>query len=421
MDNNVFENLLIADFYIRYQERKNKFQISKLDKFFKRIKKEVYTLEETLLIDDRDKKAEGVKERLLPLLTTNNVLSDTEFYSLLHEDTDWQQVIKLLSQIIKQDGIISSKEKEVILKLSQKYNVDIVQTKQLLKNRYTKKQKLSIWGASVIALLIITFGVGAWMVNNIEKKKMETFNIEEYVKQNPKLVFKTIRFSKLVVHGKPAGTNEHLDKLNILHLKGEADLYIDMNHLRIDSANTDYMKKDLQLIYDSPTSLPVSIDVDIPSEDYTLVEEIDPVPVSEKEAEAIAKPIGIITGGIGALIGGNIGSKLGGVVSPIGKLGKFIGGGAGAVTGAAVAGGGGYVYTKDFLMGLNLAKNELEEKENIIHASKGLIALEIMGGNLLSEPNYESKLQQYYQDECKRQLIEIMKTFGWQNVDVRFN
>ena len=28
MNNNVFENILIADFYIRYQEKKNKFQTS---------------------------------------------------------------------------------------------------------------------------------------------------------------------------------------------------------------------------------------------------------------------------------------------------------------------------------------------------------------------------------------------------------
>ena len=33
----------------------------------------------------------------------------------------------------------------------------------------------------------------------------------------------------------PNGTNEHLDKLNILHFKGEADLYIDVNFLEMDS------------------------------------------------------------------------------------------------------------------------------------------------------------------------------------------
>ena len=92
-------------------------------------------------------------------------------------------------------------------------------------------------------MCIVVFGIGAWMVNSIEKKKMDKFNIEEYIKQNPKLIFKTIQFSKLIIHGKPNGTNEHLDKLNILHLKGEADLYIDVNFLRIDSTQTDFLKK----------------------------------------------------------------------------------------------------------------------------------------------------------------------------------
>lgn len=219
MNNNTFENLLIADFYIRYQEKENKFEMSNLDKLFKKIKKEVYALEETLLIDDRDKKSENIKERLNEALMENGKLSDSVVYSLLHDDADWQQTINLLAQIIKQDGIISSKEKEVILKLSNKYSIDISKVKQLLKNKYTKKQKISIWTISVLSLLILAFCIGALVVNNIEKKKMSAFDIKKYVTQNPKLIFKTIKFSKFIVHGKPNGTERHLDKLNMFHIK----------------------------------------------------------------------------------------------------------------------------------------------------------------------------------------------------------
>lgn len=257
------------------------------------------------------------------------------------------------------------------------------------------------------------------MVNSIEKKKMDKFNIEKYIKQNPKLIFKTIQFSKLIIHGKPNGTNEHLDKLNILHLKGEADLYIDVNFLRMDSIQTDFLKKELYLIYDSPSQIPISVDVNIPSGNYTLIEEIEPTPISEEKAKAIAKPISWINGGIGALIGGKFGSTLGSTFG--GRLGKFIGSTAGMVSGAASAATAGYVYTKEFFMELELTNNDLEEKENIIQASKSLIALEIMGGNMLSEPDYDSKLQKYYQAECERQLKEIMKSFGWQEVYVKFN
>lgn len=418
MDDKIFENLLIADFYIRYQERKNRFRISDIDKLFKKIKKEVCAIEEMLLVDDKDIKSENLKSKVKDLFAVKNELTDTDFYSLLNNDTDWEQIIRFLAQIIKQDGIVSSKEKEIILKLSNKYNIDIIKTKQLLKNKYTKKQKLSIWAVSIISLLIITFFIGAMVVNNIEKRKMAAFNIEKYVIQNPKLVFKTIKFSKFIVHGKPNGTERHLDKLNIFHVNGDADLYINMKNLRVDSLRTDYLRKELFLVYDSESLFPVSVDMNIPSSGYTQIEEIVPDTITEDEAERVARPVAVITGGVGGLIGGMLGSKIGGL---FGRIGKWIGAGSGVAAGTAAGATAGYVYTKNFLAGLKLASNDLEEKENVFDASKALIALEIMGGNMLSEPDYDSKLQQYYQEECKKQITDIMKSFGWKEVYITFN
>ena len=62
-----------------------------------------------------------------------------------------------------------------------------------------------------------------------------------------------------------------------------------------------------------------------------------------------------------------------------------------------------------------------KKKKVLSRHLKSLIALEIMGGNMLSEPDYDSKLQKYYQAECERQIKEIMKSFGWQEVYVKFN
>ena len=114
MDDKIFENLLIADFYIRYQERKNRFRISDIDKLFKKIKKEVCAIEEMLLVDDKDIKSENLKSKVKDLFAVKNELTDTDFYSLLNNDADWEQIIRFLAQIIKQDGIVSSKEKEII-------------------------------------------------------------------------------------------------------------------------------------------------------------------------------------------------------------------------------------------------------------------------------------------------------------------
>lgn len=348
----------------------------------------------------------------------NGKLSDSVVYSLLHDDADWQQTINLLAQIIKQDGIISSKEKEVILKLSNKYSIDISKVKQLLKNKYTKKQKISIWTISVLSLLILAFCIGALVVNNIEKKKMSAFDIKKYVTQNPKLIFKTIKFSKFIVHGKPNGTERHLDKLNMFHIKGDADLYINMTNLHLDFLKTDYVRKELSLVYNSESLFPVSVDVNIPSSGYTQVEEIMPDTITTEEAEKVARPAAVVTGGVGGLIGGVLGSKIGKLFGP---WGKWIGAGSGAAIGTTAGATAGYVYTRNFLAGLQLASNDWEDKENVIDASKALVALEIMGGNTLSEPDYDPKLQEYYQEECKKQITDIMKSFGWKEVNITFN
>lgn len=50
MDDKIFENLLIADFYIRYQERKNRFRISDIDKLFKKIKRKSVLLKKCCLL-----------------------------------------------------------------------------------------------------------------------------------------------------------------------------------------------------------------------------------------------------------------------------------------------------------------------------------------------------------------------------------
>lgn len=418
MEKKIFENLLIAVFYIRYSEKRKQLKEQQFPKFFGKIEKEINRLDESLLVQDREESCNLIKEKLLTALKSNEKISDTTFYSLLHEDVDWNTTIGFLEKIIKHDGIVSKQEKEIILKLAHLHHIDVEITKKNLKTQYTRKQKISIWIASLIALLIVAFGIGLWMVNSIEKKKMAAFNIEKYITQNPKLVFKTIKFNKLVVHGKPNGTNEHLDKLNIYHLTGDADLYIDMNCLSMDSAQTDYVQKKLYLVFNSPSKIPISVDVNIPSSNYTLIEEIEPEPISEEEAKVATTSVSIITGGIGALIGGKLGGSIG---TTFGKLGKYIGAGIGSASGGVAAGSAGYIATKNFVMGMDLTDNDLEDKENILQTSKALIALEVMGGNVLSEPDYDSRLQKYYQSECERQLKEIMKIFGWQEVYIQFN
>lgn len=203
-----------------------------------------------------------------------------------------------------------------------------------------------------------------------------------------------------------------------MHINGSADLYIDMSHLRMDSVQTDYLQKKLCLVYDSPWEIPVSVDVNVPSSQATIIETIDPEPISKEEAQGIAKVVSLFAGGLGGYVGGNIGTALG---SKLGLVGRFLGGAGGAAAGAAAAGCAAYTFTENLFAGMELADNDLEDKENMYKVAKSLIGLEIMGGNLWSDPEYNSKIPQHYEAECIRQLKEIMKKFGWKEVAVKIN
>ena len=114
MEKNIFENLLITTFYIRYNEKKKLLNGKHFVRLFKKVEKDVCKLEESLLVEDREQSCQHIKEKLLSVLENNNEISDSIFYSLLHKDTDWDTTIDLLVKIIKYDGIISKQEKEVI-------------------------------------------------------------------------------------------------------------------------------------------------------------------------------------------------------------------------------------------------------------------------------------------------------------------
>ena len=298
-------------------------------------------------------------------------------------------------------------------------------------------------GIILLTVLVVAYGVLSFIIDRIEREKMAQFSVAKYIEQNPKFVFKTINFSKYVAYGKPDGTNVYLDKLDVFYIIGSADLYIDMQYLTMDSAKTDYLSKDLHLIFNSPTKLPVGIDVSVPGDKFVNVETILPKRVSESEAQNAAKSVSEVTKDIGTFVGGAAGlyggTKVGGAVggaagnvipNPIlkfasGFAGSIFGGGIGALAGGYFGGKTGEKYgfliTKNLLTGFHLTTGHgAGEKEQILINAKSLIAIELAGGDMFNEPEFDSKLQQYYQKECKKSIETAMKNFGWKTVNVEF-
>lgn len=287
-------------------------------------------------------------------------------------------------------------------------------------NSYSKKKfplKFTLTSVSIIVLLASLFVGGVMAIDSIERKKMESNNIEDFIKGNPKLVFKEIDFSKFVIVGKPDGSHKYFEKLNVAHLKGSADLYIELKYLTIVEERTDYISKRVTLSYDCPTKYPVSIDVNIPSKSFTNIESIEGTPISEEEADDFAMCASLATGTAGALAGGALGNS-------IGKLGGFkgqiIGALAGGVVGAGTSGSVAYVKTKNFLTGLQLSDNTEKDQIELEKKAKELIAVELLGGDMWYEPDYDNSLMMYYKDECTKQIESIMQGFGWKEVVVEF-
>ena len=287
-------------------------------------------------------------------------------------------------------------------------------------NSYSKKKfplKFTLTSVTIIILLASLFVLGVMAIDSIERKKMESNNIEDFIKGNPKLVFKKIDFSKFVIVGKPDKTHKYFDKLTVAHLKGSADLYIELKYLTIIEERTDYISKRVTLSYNCPTKYPVSIDVNIPTKGFTDIESIEGTPISDEEAANYATYASLGAGTMGALAGGSLGNSIGKMG---GFKGKIIGSLVGGFVGAGASGGVTYVKTKNFLTGLQLSGNTEKDKIELENKAKELIAVELLGGDMWYKPDYDNSIMAYYKEECTKQIESIMQGFGWKEVFVEF-
>jgi len=238
---------------------------------------------------------------------------------------------------------------------------------------------------------------------------------DKFVRENPELIFKTATFNKFLVKGTEDNVDKHLFKLIAYQVQATANYFIELNNISMDNRTNQHSRK-LYLNYSSKTFFPVAVDVDINQKDIVEVNNISPEPVSEIEAEMIAKPVSIIAGGLSALVGAKFGGAIGGAFGMYGKpIGALLGVGAGAAVGYKT-----FVATKNYFWGKELASSyHLSDEEEFIFASKQLMAVEMLNMNLESDDDLQ-KLQKQYEKEIQDRLSSVMKRFGWNQVYVNF-
>jgi hypothetical protein len=233
------------------------------------------------------------------------------------------------------------------------------------------------------------------------------------MQQQSKLVIRQISFSKFLIAGTPAGTHRQFDKLNIFLVRGTADIQFSLAGVQVDQEKTDPIGR--KLVLRVPSLLPEVV-VRMDPREMHEVAAVDPEPMDADTAETLAKIAGVGAGAAGTLIGAKFGSVLGGTFHP---LVKYIGGFVGAVGGGALAGGGTYLKTRNFLVGMKFASNTLADKDDLVNSATPLIKMELLGGDMLGRPQWENDVAAYYKQVFEKTLRDLLgSSFGWEKVEL---
>lgn len=299
-----------------------------------------------------------------------------------------------------------------------------------------EKRKNSKRGCGfLIVFMIILVAAAGFVGYKYVEQLIAPTPFGKYIEDNPRFVFKTISFRKYLAQGTKNEINPKLFRLQVYQVKATGKYFIDMKNISVNEGKTDAHKKELYLIYKSSTYLPVSVDIDIKQDDIFPIEQIDTEPIKDNEAKKIANDVSIIAGGIGALVGIEIGSELGGSIGEIGgtlsgnpvgsKLYKIGGKAAGGAIGGLLLGLGAkhtvYDFSKNYLVGKHLANGySISQQEEFLVDAKEIMAAEMLNMNVYSTEAL-GKLRKSYEKEISEQITKVAKSLGWEKVDVQFD
>jgi hypothetical protein len=390
---------------------------------------------------DKDVIYKEWEEQFNTIIKNDGFLKDSIVIEYFKENLDnfsKDQIDSLLDVVVfflSQDKKISKHEKECLSIFCNNFscndvtlkNFDSIKNSTKLKHQHqvkdstlkTKNSQYAKLFSFTIGLVLIFFTCYGGFIYYKSQRNFKNFNLIEIIDQKPKLVFKKATFNKYVITGKPKGVNSHFEELNIFLLKGTADFQFDTSKLSLNPDKTDTMSKHLCLQYDG-NSIPMEIDVNIPPGQVFECMKLEATPLSEEEAKKLAMAVAVPAGIIGAYAGGVAGSIAGGNIVRIPIAGRLIGAGIGSIVSGGAAGAGAYVMTKNFFTGIRFDSSKLGERDLIVESAKPLIALELMGSNLLDNEDWDDKLKIYYQNEFEKTITMIMQKHGWITVSIEY-
>lgn len=288
----------------------------------------------------------------------------------------------------------------------------------------------------VLALILIT-PILFFIVYKTQKDDLSFEMFAKYLEQKSKfqdssiLVYKNIDFYKYIIYGTKTD-DVHSDKLIVYLVKGSAHFGFDLSKIKIDKTLSDKKKGIIYASFESTSLMPLFVRVSIPESGIQEIETIQPQAYSEEEAKQIATTVAIVGSGLGGFAGGMLGGEIasfgsslfdGGLLpKPVEKItGSSIGAGLGAIATGITS----YICTKNFLLNYKAEGYGFTEVQNILQASKGLIALELLeGANLIHTKEelfaWENAKRDEQEKEISKACTRLFQSLGWKEVHLSF-
>jgi hypothetical protein len=262
-----------------------------------------------------------------------------------------REILNILIYVVNEDDKISMLEKEFLLQLSSVFEFR-EDYKELL-SFYDKspfKKPFPIKKMSLIAsLLIIALVTGLYILaRTINSGGIQIFKEE-------KIMFNKLSFNRFIVYkNKYSVENTHFAKQAVFNLNGTAEIGFDPHNIKYDPESQ-------TVTYLLPKEAPFIVEV---SSNALLIDEANPVPLTESEAAKMSVGLALAGGLVGAKTGSSIGSLYS---NKLVKMGATLSGGA---VGSTITG----VLSFNALNGLQVSKNiTTKEKALVIKTSKKLV------------------------------------------------
>ncbi len=279
------------------------------------------------------------------------LFKQVELYASNLKQYEKREILNILIYIVMEDDKVSLLEKEFLLQLSSTFGF-AEDFKQLVEN-YEKspfKKPFSIKKMSIIVgALIVILLIGIYLFS----QKIENNNMNIFKEQ--RVMFNKVSFNRFIIYkNKFTVENTHFAKQAVFNISGIAQIGFDPHNIKYDAESK-------TLTYYLPKKAPFIVEI---TSKTLLVDEANPVPLQEKEAEQMS--IGLaLTGG---LIGAKAGNSLGSVYpNQLVKIGATL-------TGGAIGGAAAGIISFNALNGLQVSKNfSKKEKVLVMTKSKELI------------------------------------------------